>query len=81
MKWNRNTGIDIRWASVRRSNGGNVSYESKDKQLADSLLKRRKLKNAYYIKGKGLVNVEGAIVKGNLPPKKVESKANKSDLV
>jgi hypothetical protein len=58
-----------------------VSYESKDKQLADSLLKRRKLKNAYYIKGKGLVNVEGGIVKGNLPPKKVESKAAKSELV
>ncbi|KAI8885432.1 hypothetical protein K501DRAFT_215590 [Backusella circina FSU 941] len=75
-----NAAIDIRWANIKTSNSGQVSYESKDKQLADSLLKRRKLKNAYFIKGKGLVSIEGKIIKQNTPPKKVDSNADKTNL-
>jgi hypothetical protein len=41
---------------------------------------RSKLKQAYYLKGKGLVAVDGSLIKKKLPPKQATTQAEKDEL-
>lgn len=41
---------------------------------------RSKLKEAYYLKGKGLVATDGSLIKRKLPPRQEPSQAEKDEL-
>ena len=80
----RNSGFDIRWATQIKQTDGTLSYESKrQKKPVDSVAKlfgnRFKSKQAYYIKGKGLVTTDGTIMKQALA-KKEPTEAEKDEL-
>ncbi|OBZ84069.1 hypothetical protein A0J61_07882 [Choanephora cucurbitarum] len=79
-----NSGFDIRWATQIKQTDGTLSYESKrQKKPVDSVAKlfgnRFKSKQAYYIKGKGLVTTDGTIMKQALA-KKEPTEAEKDEL-
>jgi hypothetical protein len=76
------SGFDIRWATQTRQADGKIAYESKVDPTSKALKYglRSKLKEAYYIKGKGLVAVDGSLVKKTLQPKKAATAAEKAEL-
>lgn len=76
------SGFDIRWATQKRQANGYIAYESKTDPVSKALKHglKSKLKEAYYIKGKGLVAVDGSLIKKTLPPRKEASGAEKAEL-
>lgn len=78
------SGFDIRWATQTRQSNGSYIYESK-KEKVDSLANlmnysKSKLKEAYYIKGKGLVATDGSLIKKKLPQRKEHTEAEKEEI-
>ncbi|KAL7331046.1 minichromosome maintenance-related protein, variant 2 [Mucor circinelloides] len=82
-----NSGFDIRWATQKRQSDGTILYESKREKRVDPMSrlfsntpKSSKDKEAYYLKGKGLVAVDGTLVKKTAPPKREPTAAEKEEL-
>ncbi|KAI9354464.1 hypothetical protein BD770DRAFT_392408 [Pilaira anomala] len=78
------SGFDIRWATQTKQSDGTYLYESKRETMAPlaTLMSnsKSKLKEAYYIKGKGLVAVDGSLIRKKLPQRKEPTEAEKDEL-
>ncbi|GAA5811215.1 hypothetical protein MFLAVUS_004646 [Mucor flavus] len=78
------SGFDIRWATQTKQIDGSYLYESK-RETVDPLAKlmsnaRSKLKEAYYIKGKGLVAIDGSLIRKKLAQRKETTEAEKDEI-
>lgn len=79
----RDSGFDIRWATQTRQADGSFLYQSKKEKKVDPLLNlmtSSKSKDAYYVKGKGLVAIDGSLIKKKLPPRKEHTEAEKEEI-
>ncbi|KAK4510447.1 uncharacterized protein ATC70_004877 [Mucor velutinosus] len=81
------SGFDIRWATQKRQSDGSILYESKRERRVDPMLKlfsstskSGKDREAYYLKGKGLVAVDGTLIQKTAPPKREPTAAEKQEL-
>lgn len=95
LKWNETTkqnvvysdsGFDIRWATQKKQSDGSIMYESKREKRIDPIAKMfatsksSKNKEAYYLAGKGLVAVDGTLIKKTQAPKREPTEAEKEEL-
>ncbi|KAI7903835.1 uncharacterized protein BX663DRAFT_505405 [Cokeromyces recurvatus] len=80
------SGFEIRWASQKRQNNGSLIYESK-KQKSSPYSKTTtnnlslKMKEAYFLEGKGLVSIDGTFIKKKIIPNPEIMAAEKSELI
>ncbi|KAL9545157.1 hypothetical protein MBANPS3_007277 [Mucor bainieri] len=81
------SGFDIRWATQKRQADGSILYESKRDKPVNPLARHlsntprwAKDKEAYYLKGKGLVAVDGTLIQKTAPPKREPTAAEKQEL-
>ena len=78
------SGFDIRWATQTKQANGLYNYEAK-KGRVDPMAKimnnsRLRSKEAYYVKGLGLVATDGSLIRKKLSPKKESSAAEQAEL-
>ncbi|GAN09659.1 hypothetical protein MAM1_0281c09190 [Mucor ambiguus] len=81
------SGFDIRWATQKRQSDGSILYESMRERRVDPMAKlfsstprSGKDREAYYLKGKGLVAVDGTLIQKTAPPKREPTAAEKQEL-
>lgn len=66
-----NSGFDIRWATKVRQADGTFVYQTTQKSAATTSSpngSNKKIKEAYYVKGLGLVATDGSVIKQKLKP-------------
>lgn len=78
------SGFDIRWATKTRQSDGTFTYQAKKEKVEPTIKlmnnSRLKLKEAYYVKGLGLVATDGSLIKKKLPPKAEPTASEKAEL-